>query len=141
MAQFLFFLSAALTFLLFEFLALAEIIDLSSLLEIRSFGLGLRVDRTRIPFFRSLLVAMAIVAIVGIGLLIHFMIDRSIYDQTLIGSENVLLGIVVGPIFAIWINSIFRNSPNEGLSKGQTIAAIGLLLLTIIGVFGEQAGE
>jgi hypothetical protein len=44
----LFFLSAALTFILFEFIAMAEIIDLSTLYEIRSLGLSVRVDRARI---------------------------------------------------------------------------------------------
>jgi hypothetical protein len=54
---------------------------------------------------------------------------------------NVALGFICGPALGIWLNSIIRLPPNEGLHKGQIIGGIGLVVLFILGSVGNEGVE
>jgi|HubBroStandDraft_5_1064220.scaffolds.fasta_scaffold06074_1 hypothetical protein len=54
---------------------------------------------------------------------------------------NVALGFLCGPALGIWLNSIIRLPPNEGLHKGQIIGGIGLVILFILGSIGNEGVE
>jgi hypothetical protein len=54
---------------------------------------------------------------------------------------NIVFGFVFGPLFAIWINSIVLHSANKDLTRGQILAAIGLVLLFFLGAVGDETAR
>jgi hypothetical protein len=54
---------------------------------------------------------------------------------------NIVFGFVFGPLFAIWINSIVVHSADKDLSRGQILAAIGLVLLFFLGAAGDETAR
>jgi hypothetical protein len=54
---------------------------------------------------------------------------------------NVILGFLFGPIFAIWLNSIFSHPAAQPLSRGLLAGGLGLVLLCFIGAAGDQTGK
>jgi hypothetical protein len=86
-------------------------------------------------FIRSAIV----VAILLFVLTIHHF--ASPIDALVKYEVNIVFGFVFGPLFAIWINSIVVHSANKDLTRGQILAAIGLVLLFFIGALGDETAR
>ena len=86
-------------------------------------------------FIRSAIV----VAILLFVLTIHHF--ASPIDALVRYEVNIVFGFVFGPLFAIWINSIVVHSADKDLSRGQILAAIGLVLLFFLGALGDETAR
>jgi hypothetical protein len=86
-------------------------------------------------FIRSAIV----VAILLFVLTIHHF--ASPIDALVRYEVNIVFGFVFGPLFAIWINSIAVHSADKDLTRGQILAAIGLVLLFFLGALGDETAR
>jgi hypothetical protein len=137
MVVFLF--SAVLTFILYECLAFTA-------MPLPPRKGWFRIGTIKINFQQASAIwarRVLIIAItLGISLCILFVHDTfSPIDRLSRNKINITMGFLFGPLFAIWLNGIFRLPPGTPLSRSQTLGGIGLIAFCIVGSLGEETGK
>lgn len=136
-----FILASAIAFVTYEFLAFSHFPRHPFGSE-KSFNVAdvtVTFDSTAERWGRRVLRGILAAAILVVVLLIHqYLFPGSIIERS---RTTIILGFVFGPLFAVWVNSIFAHPPGRALTKGQVIGGIGLIVFFIVGVLGNEAGS
>jgi hypothetical protein len=130
--------SASLAFVVYEALAFARPPEQ----KLYNFSIGqitIAFGKTAAVWARRIVLALMVFGVLFFLLVIHEVIFP--FDLISRNRVNITLGLFSGPIFGIWLNSIIRHPPDTGLSKGQIVGGIGLVLLFIVGSIGNEAGK
>jgi len=129
-----FILSGALAFALYELLAFAKWPPAEDGFSFR--GVDIRFTEASARVALNLIRAAIVVAVLLCVLLIHQLVSP--LDVISNDKVKVVFGSLFGPLLAIWVNSVVIHSPLEDLTRGQILAAIGLVLLFFIGAVGNE---
>jgi hypothetical protein len=127
-----FILSAALAFIVYEFLAYTR--PPSKYVYTFTVGeISVRFGRTSALLARYVFLAALASAFLFFALGLH--------RYSPFHNVNIALGFVCGPMLGIWLNSILRLPPSEGLRRGQILGGIGLVILCFLGSVGNEGAE
>ncbi len=99
---------------------------------------GIRFGRTSTVVAERFLLGLAAFVFSVILLSFHFFWH---FDSIARYLENIILGLLCGPLLGIWLNSIIRLPPDRGLSRGQIIGGIGLIVLFVVGSIGNNGAD
>lgn len=133
-----FVLSAAVAFALYQLLAFAGVPRTSS----REFSIG-GLDISPSPGAARVVATIVRIAIVlAILVAILYVHDwPSPLDAITANKINIVFGFLFGPLLAIWVNSVAVHNPTKDLTRGHIVAAIGLVLLFLIGAVGDETAK
>jgi len=132
-----FVLSALFSFAIYEFMAYLEIPPRRGWFRIG--GINVNFSPTSAVWAHRALIALMLLTILIAALFVHerlFPMDAISRDKT-----NIVLGFLFGPLFAIWLNSVFNHPPGTPLSRGLVLGGLGLILFCLIGSAGNQTGK
>jgi hypothetical protein len=135
MQPFLF--SALISFVVFEFLVFIHFPPQPG--ELKFGGVTLQFDNASAAWAQWLLKAAFIIAV-----LVSILFAHEIWfpqSQILAHKTNITLGFLFGPLFAVWINGVFRNPPDQPLGRGLIVGGIGLVFFCFIGAAGDQTAK
>jgi hypothetical protein len=132
-----FVLSALLSFAIYQFMAYVEIPPFRGWLRIGSVNVNFGPAAARWAK-RVLIAAITLVIVFGV-LFVHERLSP--LDAISRNRTNIVLGFLFGPLFAIWLNSVFNHPPGQPLSRGLVVGGIGLILFCLIGSAGSQTGK
>jgi hypothetical protein len=133
--------SAAISYLLFQFAALAIPTKFAEGWSIiwRN-GVSLRLSDSIVLRIRILISVLIVIAVLIIGLLMHNFLDGQKLEVFRQHEENILVGFIFGVVFAIWINLTFASDPAIKDVR-QTILMFLLALLFVFGAVGHEASR
>jgi hypothetical protein len=132
-----FVLSALLSFAIYQLMAYSEILPRPAWFRIG----GVRVDFSPTAATwaqRGLIVIITLLILIGI-LYVHERVSS--FDSISRDKTNIVLGFLFGPLFAIWLNSVFNHPPGTPLTRGLVLGGIGLIVFCMIGSAGNEAGK
>ncbi len=132
-----FLFSSALTFLVYECLAYADVPHRREWLRIGNNTVNF--DENSARWMQRIVIA--VIVFVFFACLLYLYDALSPIAPSTRTNINIILGFLFGPLFAIWLNGIFNSPPGKPLSRGQIFGGIGLILFCIIGMAGQQAGK
>jgi hypothetical protein len=132
-----FILSSAIAFALYQLLAFTRWPPAAT--RFHFYRATLVLTRASASFARHIIRASIVVAVLLFVLTIH---NVAAPIDALVNYEvNIVFGFVFGPLFAIWVNGIVLHSPDKDLTRGQILAAIGLVLLFLLGAVGNETSR
>ena len=132
-----FILSAALSFIVYEFLIYIDVPPRRGWFRLGNINVNF--DEASAKWAqRSLSAVITLSIVLGILALHEFF---SPLDQITRDKTNIVLGFLFGPLFAIWLNSVFSHPPGKPLSRGLVLGGIGLVLFCLIGSAGNQTSK
>jgi hypothetical protein len=132
-----FVLSALLSFAIYVFMAYIEIPPRRGWFRIGSININF--DPTAARWAQRVLITLiTLTVLLGILWVHEFLspLDAISRDRT-----NIVLGFLFGPLFAIWLNSVFNHPPGKPLSRGLVLGGVGLIAFCLIGSAGNQTGK
>ncbi len=132
-----FVLSAVLSFVVYECLVYVDVPPRRGWFRIGDVSINF--DAASAKWAHRALIAVIVFALLLSILFIHeiiFPLDRISRNKV-----NIILGLLFGPLFAIWLNSVFNYPPGKPLSRGQIVGGVGLVLFCLIGSAGTQTGK
>jgi hypothetical protein len=129
--------SAVLTFLIYQCLVYVDIPPRRGWFRIGNINVNFDAASAKWAQ-RTLIVLITLAVVFGVLFLHEFLspVDPISRDKT-----NIVLGFLFGPLFAIWLNSVFSYPPGQPLSRGLMIGGVGLILFCLIGSAGNQTGK
>jgi hypothetical protein len=132
-----FILSSALAFALYQLLAFTRWPPAAT--RFHFYRGTLVLTRASASVARNIIRTSIVVAILLFVLTIHNI--AAPIDALTNYEVNIVFGFVFGPLFAIWVNGIVLHSPDKDLTRGQILAAIGLVLLFLLGAVGNETSR
>ena len=115
-----FVLSALLSFAIYQLMAYSEILPRPAWFRIG----GVRVDFSPTAATwaqRGLIVIITLLILIGI-LFVHESVSS--FNSISRDKTNIVLGFLFGPLFAIWLNSVFNHPPGTPLTRGLVLGGI-----------------
>lgn len=132
-----FVLSALLSFAIYEFMAYIEIPPRRGWFRIG--GINVNFSPAAATWAQRILITLMLLTILIGGLFVHERLTP--IDAISLNKTNIVLGFLFGPLFAIWLNSVFNHPPGTPLSRSLVLGGLGLILFCLIGSAGNQTGR
>jgi hypothetical protein len=132
-----FVLSALLSFAIYQFMVFSEIPPRRGWFRVGNININF--DPASARWAQRVLITVIILVILLGVLFVHERlspVDAISRDKT-----NIVLGFLFGPLFAIWLNSVFNHPPGQPLSRGLILGGAGLIIFCLIGSAGNQTGK
>jgi hypothetical protein len=137
-----FVLSALLSFAIYQFLAYVEIPPRRG--WFRMGGINVNFSPAAAIWAQRILIVVMLLTVLFVGLFVHerFVQERlPSMDEIFRDKINIVLGFLFGPLFAVWLNSVFNHPPGTPLSRGLIFGGAGLIVFCLIGLAGNQTGK
>ena len=136
-----FLVSSAISFLIFEFVALATPTPFR---DGWSFTWGqeftIRVSPTFASTLRLFLIVLIVLLVAMTAILVHDLFTESRLAVFRVNEVSIIVGFIFGIVLAIWINAVFRSDPSVKDIR-QTVLVFCLVLLFLVGSFGQDVGH
>jgi hypothetical protein len=132
-----FVLSALLSFAIYQFMAYVDVPPFRGWLRVGSVNINFGPAAARWAK-RVLIAAITLLIVFGV-LFVHERLSP--LDAISRNRTNIVLGFLFGPLFAIWLNSVFNHPPGQPLSRGLVVGGVGLIVFCLIGSAGNQTGK
>ncbi len=134
----IFLLTSFLSFLLVGLALLIEPPSFGTLHRIPGLGyINIDIDETVVAKVRRALLAFCILLVIVVIFSLHYA-DVSWNARYV---PNFIIGLLFGPLFAIWMAGVLRTRVQDGLSAAQIVQGIVLILLFVVGLLGTETAN
>jgi hypothetical protein len=129
-----FILSALLGFIVYECIAYVDFP--AERQNIHLYFAEIKLGQIAARWTKIILTFLTVISILFCLLFLHNVVVGP--DAISQNKTSIVIGFFFGPLFAIWVNEIFRHPPNKSLTRGQSIAGVGLVALFLLGAVGKE---